>query len=145
MSIVLFVSVCSYTGYLMELATAYNSDNNCDIVFDYWGDRYAPQEVLSWMKNAPEVTEAAMLQSYGQMAQIPKEAIPENTLAYLEQSADPLTDTVEVPCVVWFVDDESYRQLLLDNGLEESVFFNAQDPVGVGVASTRFFDYSQEK
>lgn len=145
MSIVLFVSVCSYTGYLMELATTYNSDNNCDIVFDYWGDRYAPQEVLSWMKNAPEVTEAAMLQSYGQMAQIPKEAIPENTLAYLEQSADPLTDTVEVPCVVWFVDDESYRQLLQENGLEEAAFFDSQNPMGVSVASTRFFDPQEEK
>lgn len=145
MSIVLFVSVCSYTGYLMELATTYNSSNSYDIIFLYRDDAYTPQQVLSWMENAPEVTKATMLQAYSQTARIPKEEIPEDTLAYLEQTMDIQQDAVDLHCEVWFVEDESFRQLLQENGLEETAFFDSQNPMGVSVASTRFFDPQEEK
>lgn len=145
MSIVLFVSVCSYTGYLMELATTYNSSNSYDIVFYYRDDAYTPQQVLTWMENAPEVTKTTMLQAYSETARIPKEEIPEDTLAYLAQGMDIQQDAVDLHCQVWFVEDESFRQLLQENGLEEATFFDSQNPMGVSVATTRFFDPQEEK
>lgn len=145
MSIVLFVSVCSYTGYLMELASTYRNDSKYDISFSYRENQYPHQELMKWMENTPSVTNTVMLQSYGQMAQISKADIPEETLEYFKQAMDIQADTVEMSCSVWFVDDESFRQLLQANGLEESMFFDSRNPVGVSVATTRFFDYRQEK
>ena len=145
MSIVLFVSVCSYTGYLMELATTYRNESKYDISFSYKEDQYTRQEIMTWIENTPSVTQTAMLQSYGQMARISKEDIPEATLEYFSQAMNTEGDTVEVSCSVWFVDDESFRQLLQANGLEESTFFDSRNPVGVSVATTRFFDYQQGK
>ena len=145
MSIVLFVSVCSYTGYLMELAVTYRDDSKYDLTFSYKEDQYTHQEIMTWIENTPSVTQTAMLQSYGHMAQISKADIPEETLEYFKQAMDIQGDTVEMTCNVWFVDDESFRQLLQANGLEESMFFDSQNPVGVSVSTTRFFDYQQEK
>ena len=145
MSIVLFVSVCSYTGYLMELAVTYRDDSKYDLTFSYKEDQYTHQEIMTWIENTPSVTQTAMLQSYGHMAQISKADIPEETLEYFKQAMDIQGDTVEMSCNVWFVDDESFRQLLQANGLEESMFFDSQNPVGVSVSTTRFFDYQQEK
>lgn len=145
MSIVLFVSVCSYTGYLMELAVTYRDDSKYDLTFSYKEDQYNHQEIMTWIENTPSVTQTAMLQSYGHMAQISKADIPEETLEYFQQAMDIQGDTVEMSCNVWFVDDESFRQLLQANGLEESMFFDSQNPLGVSVSTTRFFDYQQEK
>lgn len=145
MSIVLFVSVCSYTGYLMELATTYREESKYDLAFFYQEDWYTPQEIMTWIENTPSVTQGAMLQFYSEMAQIPRADIPEDTLAYLEQVMNLQGNRVEMDCGVYFVEDEIFRQLLQANGLEEEVFLDARNPVGVSVAATRFFDYGQQK
>ena len=54
-------------------------------------------------------------------------------------------DWVDVGCVVWVGDESCFRQMLQENGLEESVFFEARNPVGVSVSSARLFDESQGK
>lgn len=145
MSIVLFVSVCSYTGYLLEMATTYQGDSKVDLTFSYKEDRYTHQEIQEWIENTPSVTQTAMAQSYGLTTWIPREEIPEDTMAYLDQVIDIRGDSVDLSGIVWFVDDATFRQLLQENGLEESVFFDARNPVGVCVSTTRLFDESQGK
>lgn len=145
MSIVLFVSVCSYTGYLLEMATTYQGDSKVDLTFSYKEDRHTHQEIQEWIENTPSVTQLAMVQSYGLTTWIPREEIPEDTMAYLDQVKDIQGDLVDLSGVVWFVDDATFRQLLQENGLEESVFFDARNPVGVCVSTTRLFDEYQGK
>lgn len=145
MSIVLFVSVCSYTGYLMEMATTYQEDSKVDLTFSYKEDRYTHQEIQDWIENTPSVTQTAMVQAYTLTTWIPREEIPEDTMAYLDQVKDIQGDVVDLSGIVWFVDDASFRQLLQENGLEESVFFDARNPVGVCVSTARLFDESQGK
>lgn len=145
MSIVLFVSVCSYTGYLLEMATTYQGDSKVDLTFSYKEDRYTHQEIQEWIENTPSVTQTAMVQAYTLTTWIPREEIPEDTMAYLDQVKDIQGDLVDLSGIVWFVDDASFRQLLQENGLEESVFFDARNPVGVSVSTARLFDESQGK
>ena len=136
MSIVLFVSAASFTDYLMETANTGLATEGCDLTYEIPANDMkgkTPEELLKLFKSDKNITNATYVKNVNVSGMIDKK--------YL--SSDVQNNCIEAG--IKFIPDADYKQLLKDNGLSESKFYNSKEPLGVAVDGNTTFDYEQQK
>lgn len=145
MSIVLFISAFSFTGYLTESVSDGFYTDGFDIRVLVGEDiPVDKKELLSQLKNAQAVTAAAYTRRSYQGALVNTSEVTKNYLEKSEASAAQREVFEEgktaVAANIFFVDDASFRAFLEENKLEAEKYINPDAPLGIAMDKTSAFD-----
>lgn len=152
MSIVLFVSASSFTDTLQGVAgvglATENYDLSVHLSLDELGHR-TPEEVLMQLKEAEGVTDAAFTRSAEFVASVPEDVLTKQALRYRSALQTSRIwgreGEIELRCVVMFVDEASFTQLLRRNGLPAEDYTDPEAPRAVLLDGITLYDPDQQK
>lgn len=154
MSIVLFVSAASFTGYLTESVEGGMSKNLYDLYFvdfrqGFENEREELFEILSSEKHVTDKAYAVEGNFSGAVAVDElTEDFTERALALAANFGFGVTDGENVKQLsgyYYFVDDASFRALLAEYDLNEADYFDPASPLSIAVDKNIFFDAQKEK
>lgn len=144
MSVVLFVSASAFTGYLTESVQGSFATANYDLRYVHSAvEEKSPDHVLELLRSAKAVTGGCYVSEYGANGVLSREELSTSLpdiLASTLTGKDP-----EMSFPVYFMDDDSFRALLKENGLSEEGYFDPSAPKGVVYDSYQGFDNNQGK
>ena len=148
LSVTLFISAASFCSYLTDAVDGFtSSDMDADIVYSIWRDSNVdPDEVLALLSSVEGVTESGYLSANYNAPYFHLEDVSEeywdtpfsDRSYYEEQHLD-----AEVSGKVAFIDDEAFRQLCRENGLNAEDYFDADAPKAV-VYNQSVVGYSED-
>ena len=141
MSIVLFISACAFTSYLVNSVNDAYSTFKTDYIYSLY-DRgideeetmVSPDELLRIIKNTEHITGASYYKQNYYNTYIDEKYLTKDMLktAATENNIMSSKDGKRIVGVnVCFVDDEMYKRLLKEHGLSENEFMNEESPVGI--------------
>ena len=150
MSIVLFVSASAFTDYLMETVGVGFGSVGYDLTMHASGnefDKITPEELLNRMKSAKSVTGGAYSQERYVNAEIKTKYLTKEGVEFLDKNQGQSTDNLvrNVYSHITFVDDDTFKALLRDNGLNEQKYMNPENPLAIAVDGATMFDISSQK
>lgn len=148
MSIVLFISASAFSEYIMATVTTplgvskqyelnYYSNGYKNISNS--SERLTVNEVLDIIKSAENVTGVAYTCNTSFSMKIDEKYVTQEYYDSLNPNKKSLYLTV------MFVDDDSFRELLKENNLDENKFMNPENPLAVAVDGGMVFDYEKGK
>ncbi|MDE6679687.1 MAG: ABC transporter permease [Ruminococcus sp.] len=148
MSIVLFISASAFSEYIMatvatplgvpmEYQLNYYSNGYKDIASVE--EKVYADDVLDIIKSAEDVTDVAYVCQSGIMTKFNEEYFTEEYRNNL--NPDSPTSFLDL----MFVDDNSFRELLKENNLDENKFMNPESPLAVAIDGSMIFDYEKGK
>lgn len=149
MSIVLFISASAFTDYLMETAESGFSTFGYDLRFYHSpmdAEKMPPEEVLTLIREDEYVDAAAHAQIQSIMANVPKSLMTEQAydmFGYADTETGEKLGSIHTS--VYFVDDDTFRDLLAEHHLDESKFMNPDAPLAIAVDGYRIFDYKEQR
>lgn len=129
MSIVLFISATSFGDYLIEGMSDGFYSTKFDLSFSAGGmdlEQNDPMELLEKMRNADQVTDVACSQGISVCFVIPEEKLTDRMKESLSRERWEMEDPIYA--ALFFLDDDSYQELLKLNGLSEEEYLNAENP-----------------
>ena len=151
MSIVLFISASSFTAYLVGAASDSNDNLGMDYVLTLYDENnYNNPTEANELKNrilsTENITDVAYFSSqYSMGAYLKKDCLSEeflnnnnnntNSRFYAEREGYITADMT-----IFYVDDDTYRQLLAKYNLSEDEFMNKESPLGIAVDNIMSFD-----
>ncbi|MDE6780711.1 MAG: FtsX-like permease family protein, partial [Ruminococcus sp.] len=146
MSIVLFISASAFTEYIMAtVETPFGISTEYDLIYYHnnYRDSYnhsvevSLEDTIDSIKSAEDVTA---------MTYIGNNAIFGKTdEKYLTEEFAKKTESGQSHYVLYFVDDDSFRELLRENNLDENRFMNPENPLAVAIDGGKFLDFEQGK
>lgn len=148
MSIVLFISASAFSEYVMStVATPLGVSQKYELT--YYSNLYRDitnhsetitvDDVLDIIKSAEDVTDVAYNCNSGFMVQFDEKYVT-------QEYYNSLNPNYKTSCLdVMFVDDDSFRELLKENNLDENKFMNPENPLAVALDGGTVFDYEQGK
>lgn len=147
MSIVLFVSAFSFSDYLTETVEVVYENTPYDLYY-MWNsnngkNKGSVDEINSIIGGQKHVSDSSYDTTMGYTAKTDAASLTEDARAYLY--AEESSGEIEINSRVIFVDDESFKEMLADNGLDEQTFMNSEAPLAVVFNSFRLFDGDKEK
>ncbi|MBQ1218216.1 MAG: ABC transporter permease [Clostridia bacterium] len=154
MSIVLFVSTASFTGYLTSSAGGVLNRSEYDLYLyfhDGTWENADPNEVLTALKSANGVQDGAYERTYVRYCGVPTSLLTE---AYREaaeinpysQNGEVWEDHTGISISVVFADDEAFRGLLKKHRLNETDYTNPESPLALAIDGARpVFNTETEK
>jgi len=148
MSIVLFVSASSFSGYLTSSVESSFSTNKYDISYYATADalrQHSNEEIYSMLKNAKGIEKAVYLSNVYRGIIIAKSDLSKSFLKLCSDKGYVVGNEYFLDVDLNFVDDEVYRQYLNDIGLDEDVYFNNDSPQALMFDVNTYFDSEQEK
>lgn len=148
MSIVLFISASAFSEYVMEtVATPLGVSQKYELT--YYSNLYRDitnhsemitvDDVSDIIKSAEDVTDVAYNCNSGFMVQFDEKYVTQEYYNSLNPN-----DKMSYLSVI-FVDDDSFRELLKENNLDENKFMNPENPLAVALDGGMVFDYEQGK
>ena len=149
MSIVLFVSASALTKYLTQSVTGAMFSENCDLVVSYPGIEFTditPKELFDSTKDAKAVTDAAYCQRRYMDIEVEDKYLTEEGIEYSQPALNKGGESISLTnAVVVFVDDESFRTILTDEGIDEEDYFDPSSPLAVMYDRGTSFSYEEQK
>ncbi|MBP3310297.1 MAG: ABC transporter permease [Ruminococcus sp.] len=149
MSIVLFISASAFTDYLMGTASESFSTYGYDLRF-YLSrndiERISPEEVLELIEEDEYVDGAAYTQVSSYICSVPVSSLSEDAveMMHLDNNSSSISEA-ELETTIYFLKDETFRELLEENNLSEDKFMNPEAPLAVAVDGSIEYDPEQEK
>ncbi len=149
MSIVLFISASAFTDYLMETAESGFAAFGYDLRFylsEQNMEQVSPEEVLTLIREDEYVDAAAHAQIQSIMANVPKSLMTEQAydmFGYVDSETGEKLGSIHTS--VYFVDDDTFRDLLTEHHLDEAEFMNPDAPLAIAVDGYRIFDYKEQR
>ncbi|MBR0081669.1 MAG: ABC transporter permease [Clostridia bacterium] len=128
MSVVLFISASSFCAYLTDMVRTVAESSNVD-VFAYVPTAYA-EEIFQEVRTYDGVTRAGYYRMYyGYSILADPELLTDEALKLLNTSfAGSMTD---INAALLYLDDDSFRALCRQNGLDPEPYFREDCPYGV--------------
>lgn len=151
LSIVLFISASSWCSYLTESVGTVLSDSDYDILYTLRNKDYAPDALLSEVKEVKNVTGAAYFSDFYITGSVKNSAASQKYLDYQKMQAQQMgTGEKEQELSLTdfhliFLEDEAFRSYLKEQGLPESVFYNKEAPSAVAVDSLNKYNGTDGK
>lgn len=151
MSVVLFISASAFTSYLQESVQGVFGEDAYDL--RYWcydtemGDK-TPQAIGDLFRAEPLVDCCTVTSGTSVRGTIPAEQLGSDigkVPEYLLQGELDTDSEYGFFADLRFLDDESFRTLLEDNGLSAQKYMNPEAPLGVAETNLKFFDMESEK
>jgi len=133
-SVVLFISASSFCNYtIRSISNAWDS-NGMDLFYfasDEDLEVLSKNDLYDIFSSDENVTDVAYYETAYIDALIDKNYISEKLLS---ESNQVVSDGIyDYPVQLVFLDDNSYRELLRENGLDEDEYMNVKNPVGVAI------------
>lgn len=135
MSIVLFVCASAFTEYLTVTADGVSNVSNYEIGLTVETSKahdITPEKLLDKIKSAQAVTGVAYNHSFSVCANIDKKYLSEGGAKHVD-SVKASNSTSDYYLKVAFVDDDSYRNIIKENNLNENEYFNPQNPLAIAL------------
>ena len=150
MSIVLFVSASAFTDYLMETVGVGFGSVGYDLNVHIAGEEFeniTPEELLSRMRAAKSVTEGAYSVGYNRYSSIKTEYLTEEGSEFLDRNQGQSEDKSirNAYTYVTFVDDDTFKALLKENGLSADKYMNSENPLAVVLDGTTRYNMATQK
>ncbi len=151
MSIVLFVSASAFTDYLTESASGAFSTAGFDLIYSNHNDSPTSAErekLLEAFSGDAAVTKVSYVQSNSYIAEIDtslltKEAVINDGDTIITNEKGNQKASVHINLL--FVDDNSFDQLLKENGLSAAEFKNPDTPKAIIIDRNTYLDKDSEK
>lgn len=146
MSIVLFISASSFVEYIMAtVETPLGVSQEYEITYFYSGyvDKYNHseeadfEETVDAVKSAEDVSNVTYAGEMSFYGKTDRKYLTDEFYDSLNSSNGMLYSCV------YFIDDDSFRELLKENHLDESKFMNPDNPLAVAVGSQKYFNSEQ--
>ncbi len=149
MSIVLFISASAFTDYLMGTVSESFSTYGYDLRFYLSSndiERISPEEVLELIEEDEYVDGAAYTQVSSYICSVPVSSLSEDAveMMHLDNNSSSVSEA-ELETTIYFLKDETFRELLEENNLSEDKFMNPEAPLAVAVDGSIEYDPEQEK
>ena len=150
MSITLFVSASAFTDYLMETVAVGLGSYNYDLAVSVAGDGHeeiTPQELLERMRSAKGVTGAAFTQERYVKLQVRQAHLTPQVKEILGNHQQNTQDSSlwDMYSYITFVDNDTFRALLKQNGLSEAEYMDAAHPKAVVLDGNMQFNLVSQK
>lgn len=153
LSVVLFIAASSFTTYLTGSMRSVLQGDGYDLIFyQVAGQEMPVTQTRDLLESAPGVEGVVCDQSSNYAPLIlPAEAINPDYLAWrsrvgaLEPIPGVTADGAMIAMHLIFLDDESFRQLLAENGLNESEYMNAASPKALVHDRITLFDQAERR
>lgn len=137
MSIVLFISASSFCAYLSGGVNDIIDDMSYDIQYFYSPESSSSVDaVFTNLLNTKKVTAGSYFDAKSATLTLPAESLDEKYRAFMGASGD----TASVNATIFFVDNNTYRRFLSENGLSEDVYMNETDPSAVVYDFVKLFN-----
>lgn len=152
MSVVLFISASSFTSYLKKGTEQVFEEMDHDITYYLTpSQEKSPEEVLKLLSEAEGVNDTSY--EYSEMYStllVPKEVVTEGytdlmDMSYYEEVLKPKESESIVNMHLAFLDDESFRSLLAENGLSEEEYMAGKAPKALVYASGKVYDSTDSR
>ena len=155
-SIILFVSASSFTDYMMETVGGGLATSGFDLMYNVPVSKMngkTPDEVLAIFTAEETIEKATYANELYMQGIIHHKYLSQYAIDVLMDSSanapaeydDVLEEYSSISVYVYFLPDAEYKSLLKENGLSESEFFNAADPVGIAIDGRTAFDAEKQK
>lgn len=137
MSVVLFISASAFTDYLQASVIGVYGDDTGDLYFYLYRHElgeHTPESLTALFETEPHVTSCTCQTASSVYGAIPSSELAADAQTLAHHLFVPDYDTPEgdgVYAYVMFVDDDTYRAFLRENGLSEAQFMNAENPQAV--------------
>lgn len=136
LSVVLFISASSFCSYLTSAVTDVSSIGGADIIYSLGQqDDAQPDEAMAALRVEGVQDAAYIYQGYA-MLNLERTALTGPFLDYTDTMRGQLTQEPEVWTAITFVDDDNFRELCNDNGLDPAPFFDRSNPMAIALNST---------
>ena len=137
MSIVLFVSATAFTDYLAETAVGTADLNDYDLSVMIGHDQFdevKPDELADKLKTAKYVTNVSYVYNLYFNSKVNKKYVNKDS-AYILDSEQPSIEGDMYDCFIGlnFVDDDTFKKLLKEYGLNEEEYMNPENPLAIAV------------
>ena len=145
MSIVLFVSASAFTDYMVTMAGQGLDVAGYDVSMSLRQDGLAlldDQQLLQQIRDMDQVGDVAYLNERFLSCLFDSQDVAPQYAQQLDQEG---TGTVKMLLWLYFVDDESFRELLQQHGLSEAEYMDPQHPLAIGVDGSRVFNAETEQ
>ena len=152
MSVVLFISASSFTSYLKKGTEQVFEEMSHDITYYLTpSQENSPEEVLKLLSGAEGVNDTSY--EYSDMYStllVPKDVVTEGyaelmDMSYYEEVLKPKESESIVNMHLAFLDDESFRSLLAENGLSEEEYMAGEAPKALVYASGKVYDSTDSR
>lgn len=157
LSVSLFISASSFCSYLTDAASGVTGvdSNRADISYYTVGEHKADPESVLALLSVDGVTNAMYQDIDGKEFLVPAGQIHPEAWPYLSETSDHHSDSVETWGYLVFVQDEVFRTLCANNGIDPAEYFEPEHPmalawnknrtvmqtnIGVKVANYRLLD-----
>lgn len=145
-SIVLFISVSSFSSYLMNTVGEAYEGANFEVVMHVYGnetvdDKKLFKEVLS-LPDVSDVTAVRNFYGYEMNVSANKDIIDREYYEWLENT---MPDEMSAPALLLIIDDESMRQYCEKNHLNADLYTNPDKPLCIGGDNVRGWDVEEER
>ena len=132
MSVILFVSASSFIRYFMEIDYNRTENNVYDIEYTLnhqsLGDM-KPLGMLEKIKQCEGVEDAAFINYYQYINLVyPEKIISNRYKNYIDITYPGYVSPENIMTSVIFIDDDSFKDILRENNIDESLFFNVENP-----------------
>lgn len=141
MSIVLFVSASAFTDYMVTMAGQGLDVAGYDVSMSLQQDNLAlldDQQLLQQIRDMDQVEDVAYLNERFLTCVFDSQDVA-------PQYAQEGTETTDMLLYLYFVDDESFRELLQQHGLSEKEYMDPQHPLAIGVDGSRVYNAETEQ
>lgn len=151
MSIVLFVSATSIVSYVQDVTELGYGTAGYDIIYygDSLPDGYDEEKLFEEMNEAAGVIESAYYRRHISRLFANRTDITEDYLEdYVDDYSDPelaAEGKVSFVATVVFVQDDLYRKLLIENGLDETKYMNPEKPLALAYNHYQTYSETKEK
>lgn len=148
LSIVLFVSASAFTDYLTESVTGGLGKNGYDLLYvSEDPDDESAHALLSEFAQNEQVTRIACVRTYYFDGSIETSDLSQSFLDRLFYLAAEGEDAAHARLSgrLSFVDDDAFRALLAEHGVDEAAYFDADAPLGIALDGNIGFDAKREK
>ncbi len=144
MSVVLFVSASSFTGYLVDSVETGMASADYDLSYTLTEEQLngkTPEEVLKLLMSDKYVTGGVYVRDDHGIGEMPAKYATDQFI----QMFGGETENLDVPVYVNFVDDAEFKRILKENNLKEEDFYNSDAPKALAQDVCTYFDQNQEK
>lgn len=144
MSVVLFVSASSFTGYLVDSVETGMSPAGYDLCYIFKEDNLngkTPDEIFKLLMSDKYVTDGVYVKDHYGTGEMPTKYATDLFMQMLKGEAE----NMDVPVAVNFVDDREFKRILKENNLKEEDFYNSDAPKAIAQDVCTYFDSEQGK
>ncbi len=151
MSIVLFISASAFCEYIISsINTPLGISEDADLYY-YYGNNYSYEnadenrdKLLDIFSSDENITAVSYTKTFSTGGEVSKSYLTQKAIeSYKTENSD---DSIfEAFADILFLDDNSFREFLKENGLDEEKFMNPENPLAVAIDGNTTFDYDEQR